>query len=223
MAEASAQHETGSRSEPASRSGGRVAHFFYRFSYRHGTPRWDSLEVHREVKALVADRQPGRALDIGCGCGTDAIYLALLGWDVVGVDFVAEAIETARERAAAAGVTPRFVLGDVTQLRQIGIQAPFDLILDTGCYHSVPDQLRESYAREVTELAVPGADFYVAGFYGPPKTWRLMGASGVDAADLLRRFGKDFQMVDHEAAGDRGRMSRFIRYHLVRKQHATIT
>lgn len=198
--------------------GGRLALSFYRFTYRHGTPRWDSSEPHPELKELVAGRPRGRALDLGCGTGTDAIYLAQQGWDVVGVDFVPEAIETAQLRALAAGSSPRFVVGDVTRLREGGVDGPFDLILDTGCYHGIAASLRGAYATEVGSVAAPGADFYVAGISDPPLTWRLLGSRGVDAEDLRRQFGADFEFAEVTQTGSRGRMAHFALYHLVRRQ-----
>jgi len=197
--------------------GGRLALFFYRFTYRHGSPRWDSAEPHPELKELVAGRPPGRALDLGCGTGTDAIYVAQQGWDVVGVDFVPEAIETATQRASVAGSSPRFVVGDVTQLRHAGVDGPFDLVLDTGCFHGIAAGLRGSYAAEVAAVAAPGADFYVAGLSDPPATWRLMGARGVTADDLRRHFDATFDLVGERQVGGRGRMAHFVLYHLVRR------
>jgi SAM-dependent methyltransferase len=200
---------------------GRLARSFYRFTYRHGTPRWDSAEPHSELQTLLAGRAPGRALDLGCGTGADVLYLAQQGWDAVGVDFVPEAIETARRRASDGGLTARFVVGDVTRLRQEGVEGPFDLILDTGCFHGIAAALRDSYAAEVAAVAAPGADLYVAGISDPPATWRLLGARGVDGNDLRRHFGADFELVEErQADGGRGRMSHFGLYHLVGRQAA---
>jgi len=67
-------------------------------------------------------RLPTRRPAPKLGTGTDALYLAQHGWGVVGVDFVPEAVETARNRAIDAGLSPRFVVGDVTQLRQAGVE-----------------------------------------------------------------------------------------------------
>jgi SAM-dependent methyltransferase len=190
--------------------------FFYRLAYRFGRPRWDSTEPRPELKELLQDWPPGRALDLGCGTGTDAIYLAKQGWDALGVDFVPEAIATARTRAA--GSTASFVTGDVTRLRRAGVAGPFDLIIDIGCYHAIPVGRRDAYAAEVAAVARPGADLYLAGITDPPATWRLLGARGVSAGELRHRFGADFDLAEERTAGPAGRVSHFVLYHLVRNQ-----
>lgn len=209
--------KTENHTDPMQRHGGRLARSFYRFAYRHGTPRWDSPGPHPELERLVAGRTPARALDLGCGTGSDVIYLAGLGWEVVGVDFAPEAIEVARKRALDAGTGAGFVVGDVTRLRRIGVAGPFDLVLDTGCYHGIASHLRGAYAAEVAAVTSAGADLYVAGISDPPATWRVLGARGVDADDLMARFGAQFDLVEQHSAGDRGRASYFVLFHLVRK------
>ncbi len=189
---------------------------FYRFAYRFGTPRWDSPEHRPELEELARNHRSGRALDIGCGTGSDALYLASQGWDVVGVDFVPQAIASARGRALARGSTARFVAGDASRLREAGIAGPFDLIVDIGCYHSIPDRFRDAYATEVAAVARTGADFYLAGIDDPPVSWRLLGARGVDAVELRRRFGEDFDLVEERSASGAGRVSRFVLYRLIR-------
>jgi SAM-dependent methyltransferase len=219
MKETTLQQTVQSPSVRAGR-GSRLARFFYRFTYRHGRPRWDSDEPHRELKELVASRAPGCALDLGCGTGTDVIFLAQQGWNAVGVDFVPEAIETAKRRARESGAIARFVIGDVTHLRQAGVQGPFDLIMDTGCFHGIAGDLRALYAAEVAAVAPARADFYLAGITDPPATWRLLGARGVGAEEVHKRFDSDFELVDeHQGAGS-GSMSHFVLYHLVRRQDA---
>jgi SAM-dependent methyltransferase len=190
--------------------------FFYRLAYRFGKPRWDSTEPRPELKELLQDCPPGRALDLGCGTGTYAIYLAKQGWDTLGVDFVPEAIATARARAA--GSTASFVAGDVTRLRRAGVAGPFDLIIDIGCYHAIPVGRRDAYAAGVAAVARPGADLYLAGITDPPATWRLLGARGVSAGELRHRFGADFDLAEERTAGPAGRVSQFVLYHLVRNQ-----
>ncbi len=193
----------------------RLDAFFYRLAYRSGRPRWDTGEPRPELRDLAG--AGGRALDLGCGTGTDAISLAQQGWQVVGVDFVPEAIATASERARGAGSTATFVLGDVTRLREIEVRGPFDLVIDIGCYHTIPSGRRDAYAAEVAAVTRPGADFYLAGVSHPPATWRLLGAGGVTAEEIRRRFGAQFDLADEVGAGRVGRATDIVRYHLVRR------
>jgi SAM-dependent methyltransferase len=195
----------------------RLDPLFYRAAYRFGHVKWDSAEPRPELQELVKGHQPGRVLDLGCGTGTSAIYLAGEGWDVLGVDFVPRAVATAKRRALSAGCSASFMVGDVTQLRQCGVQGPFDLVMDAGCYHAIPAGLREAYAAEVAAVARHGADFYLAGISGPPLSWRLLGAHGVSAAELRHRFSGDFELAEQRPAGPMGRMSAFVLYHLVRR------
>src|SRR5207302_1340829 len=107
----------------------------YKLLYRLGITPWDRDEVPRPLIDF-AERQPspGRALDLGCGTGRDAVYLAKRGWTVSAVDFVPQAIESARRRAASAEVDVDWVLGDVTDLRELEPDS-YSLVLDRGCFH----------------------------------------------------------------------------------------
>jgi SAM-dependent methyltransferase len=195
----------------------RIDSLFYRLAYRFGQPRWDSAEPRPELAELIQGRPAGRALDLGCGTGSDAIYLASQGWEALGVDLAPEAIATARSRAAANGSRATFVVADVTNLRQSGVSGGFDLVIDVGCYHGVPVRLRDSYATQVAAVTKPGADLYLAGITAPPATWRLLGARGISPDDLRSRFGQQFDLVDERMAGPVGRAGSFVQYHLVRK------
>src|SRR5207248_8252043 len=73
----------------------------------------------------------GAALDLGCGTGDYAIYLARKGWTVTGVDLVAHAVERAQRKARAAGLDVRFKRGDITRLGEMGL-GRFQLLLDTA-------------------------------------------------------------------------------------------
>ncbi len=192
----------------------RLDSVFYRLAYRAGKPAWDSDEPHPELNQIIAGRQPGRALDLGCGTGADAVFLAHHGWEVVGVDFVPAAINRARSTASSA----RFILGDVTQLREAGVGGPFDLIIDIGCYHAIPSDLRDAYVAEVAAVARPGADLYLVAISKPPASWRLLRAEGVSTDELRRRFDGAFELADQHSATAIGRASNFVLYHLVRTQ-----
>lgn len=204
----------------------RLDAIYYRFAYGSGTPFWDSNEPRPEVVELAATRPPGRALDLGCGTGSNCLHLASLGWEVVGVDFTSKAIATAKSRAAASGSSASFVVGDVTRLRADGITGSFDLVIDMGCYHAIPASVRDAYGTEVAAVTRAGGDLYIAGLSEPPATWRLLGVSaGVTRGEMTQRFGADFDVVEQRQGAPParppkrfiGRAVPLVLFHLVRK------
>lgn len=170
--------------------------------YLRGNAPWDSgivpPEVVRWVEAAEAEAVPaGRALDLGCGTGTTAIYLAQHGWDVVGVDFVYPAIWQARRRARMCGVADRarFYHADVSRLNFMADDPPFDLAIDIGCLHGLSPAQRTGYADHLARLLMPGASYLLYAFLPRDDT-----PFGVDADRLAALFGARFELVD-EARG----------------------
>lgn len=139
----------------------------YWLLYFLGIRPWDQGKVPPELVELVEGKEalaPGRALDLGCGGGTEAIYLARHGWQVTGVDYMARALKMARQRAGAAGVAPHWIQGDVTQLPKLNIGDGYTLLLDLGCFHGLNEAQRAAYATGVTEAAARGAAFLIFSF-----------------------------------------------------------
>ncbi|MET8404343.1 class I SAM-dependent methyltransferase [Streptomyces sp900116325] len=117
--------------------------------YHAGKAPWDTGVTPPELVALVAGHgglPPGRALELGCGTGTNAIYLARHGWEVAAVDLIDRAVDQAREKAAEAGVAVRLLHGDATRLDELDVPGPFDLFFDLSCYCGVPLHRRDAYA-----------------------------------------------------------------------------
>jgi SAM-dependent methyltransferase len=143
-----------------------VSRVFYNSMYRITKPDWDRDSVPPEITTLIEkfDR-PGRALDLGCGTGTNSIYLAQHGWRATGVDFSPKAIELARGKAQRAGVKLDLHLGDVTRLDFL--RGPFDVILDVGCLHGLDRESRTRYAERLRRLTQPGSKFLLFGFARP--------------------------------------------------------
>jgi SAM-dependent methyltransferase len=139
----------------------------YDLLYRRGAA-WDRYGTGPELRQLVESGRlsPERhrsVLDLGCGTGANAVYLAGQGFDVVGVDFTPIALRQARDRAAAAGVekTCRFVHGDLSSPSIPGIEQPFDLLVDYSTIDDLPGTTRHAAARTVRRLTRPGSMFFL--------------------------------------------------------------
>ncbi|MDJ0343444.1 class I SAM-dependent methyltransferase [Streptomyces sp. H10-C2] len=112
-----------------------------------------------ESLAAYLDRgmiAPGRALDLGCGPGRNAIHLASLGFEVDAVDLSPTAIAWAEERSREAGADIRFHCGDAFSLSATELGGPYDLIYDSGCFHHLPPHRRISYLALVDRALAPG-------------------------------------------------------------------
>lgn len=101
----------------------------------------------------------GEVLDIGCGLGDNAIYLASRGHSVTGLDGSAAAIEQARTRAAAAGVSVTFQVADATDLRDYTDR--FDTVVDSALYHCLDDDGRQAYAAGLYRATRSGARLHL--------------------------------------------------------------
>jgi len=148
---------------------GFIQRIWYAIMYL-GHPPWDTGITPPEVIQFIAAQSAGRALDLGCGTGTNAITLAQHGWRVTGIDFAGKAIRQARRMAQQHGLDIEFKQGDVSRLT--GVNDPFDLVLDIGCFHSLPARSRERYAGNLPQLLAEGGTFLLyawmdeAGKYG---------------------------------------------------------
>ncbi|MFZ3597843.1 class I SAM-dependent methyltransferase [Streptomyces sp. BH104] len=156
--------------------------------YRYGRPPWDSGVTPPELVEVVEGPDalpPGRALELGCGTGTNSVYLARHGWRVAAVDLVDRAVRQAREKVTAAGVDVTVLCADATRLDEVGVRGPYDLFFDLSCYCGIPTHRRDAYAAGLTARAAPGARLLMFG-YGPGVLDTTF--SGVTADELRARF-----------------------------------
>lgn len=121
-------------------------------------PVWDIGRPADELVKVVTEGKvrPGRAVDLCCGSGSDAIYLAAKGFDVTGIDIAPTALGQAQRKGAAAGVSVQWLLADVLRPPEL---KPFDFIYDRGCYHVVRDQNLPAYLESLRALSHPGTKF----------------------------------------------------------------
>ena len=175
----------------------------YDLMYRHGAP-WEG-PPRQELAELVSSGTltpqalpPGRAIDLGCGSGANAIFLAEHGFDVTGVDFSGVALAKARTAAAARpAVAVRFVQADLTAPVLAGLQPPFDLLVDYSTLDDLRGRRRQAMAANIISLARPGAAFLLWCFYDEIPWWRRRGARfpGLRPGSETLLFGSDFAIT----------------------------
>ena len=137
----------------------------YRNEVFAGPPPWNIGEPQPEVAELIrSGTLRGEVLDAGCGVGDTALELAAQGYDVVGVDVAATAVNAASKEAEARGLTnATFVQGDIASALD-GDDGRFATILDCTLFHSLPVEDRDDYLRSVQRAAAPGAAMYMLVF-----------------------------------------------------------
>ena len=119
---------------------------------------WDIGKPADELQKVVSEGRihPCRAVDLCCGSGTDAIYLARQGFQVTALDIAPTALSLAERKARAAGVSVEWLLANVLAPPNL---TPFDFIYDRGCYHVVRDQNLAAYLATLRRLSHPGTQF----------------------------------------------------------------
>jgi len=125
-----------------------------------------SGEPNTALVAEVSDLKPGRVLDLGCGEGGDAVWLARQGWTVTAVDISRVALERAAQHAEAAGVAGRIDF----QRHNLGVSFPdgqYDLV-SAQFLHSWGDMPREAILRRAAAAVAPGGILLIEGHSGMP-------------------------------------------------------
>jgi cyclopropane fatty-acyl-phospholipid synthase-like methyltransferase len=181
---------------------------FYDLWYRFGTPPWVG-QARSELVQLVESGEllPGRAIDLGCGEGDNAIFLAQHGFQVTGIDFSPAAIDKARAKAREAGSDVEFLVDDLTRLSKV--TGEFDLIVDYGTFDDLSVRDRAAYVDQVSSLAKPGARFLLWCFEWELKTWERavtailpFGNLAVRPGEIDRWFTSAFEI--RQIAGETG-------------------
>lgn len=184
---------------------GRVEGVKYTLMYRLGLTPWEhyaevaqasiTAKLERESAERIV-RSLGRALDVGCGRGVHSAALAHLGWDVVGIDMVRQAVEAA-QRACIHGA--RFEVADATKL-QLGELGHFDFFLDIGCFQGLDSSGRRAMGEGVSALANSCATLLMLAF-GPTLFHRL--TEGVTRDQVTTAF-PGWRLLSTEPADTRG-------------------
>ncbi|MEM7582475.1 MAG: class I SAM-dependent methyltransferase [Acidobacteriota bacterium] len=166
---------------------------FWDLAYTSGEylEHWESPHPPLELAAALAGGlipAASKVLDLGCGAGAEAVFLAQHGCEAIGVDASAAAIDLARQQATRAGASVQLHCADVTRLPLA--DRSIDFATDRGCFHAIDDDLRPAYVRELARVLVPGGGFLLR---GARTDCEEEGVFAIDAAALQRDFvGRGF-------------------------------
>lgn len=166
---------------------------------------WDTQQTPPEVigfwETATLPRH-GYALDLGCGPGTNVRFLARLGLTAIGVEIAAPALATAhnRLRRDEPDLIHRlaFVCADVCVLPLRGLGASY--ILDVGCFHSLPDELRPYYVQGVVDNLAPGGYYHLYAFDREPGRDTESGPVGLITNEVAERFQPQLTLVQETIA-----------------------
>lgn len=165
---------------------------------------WDTGRPDPHLVALIEGGTiaPGRALEVGCGTGTNALWLAARGFDVLGVDIsplaIAKANAKAKARADSEAGRVRFAVLDF--LTDAIESPPVDFVFDRGVLHVFDEAAaRAQFARQVCRvLATGGHWFSLAGSTEGPE--RDQGPPRRSARDLVEAIEPALEIVELRAA-----------------------
>ncbi len=166
--------------------------------YEAGAVPWDSDSPPPEVMALVDGLQPGRALDLGCGYGRTSIYLAELGWQVDGVDFVPQAVAEARARAKAAGVADQIKFHQASVAELDFLAGPYQLAVDVGCMHILDEPELRRYAAGARRLLAADGRYLLFARLRTESADPENGPRGVPDALIRELFAEGFVLQQVE-------------------------
>lgn len=175
---------------------------WWRFEWRYWrkqTP-WDTQITPPEVIDFLNTTPPGKALDLGCGTGTNAITMTQLGWCVTGVDFSPKAIAAARKKALQKNLQIQFHEGSVADLDYLS--GPYDYALDIGCLFALKPEERQRYAAHLRRLLHPGAHYMLYAWLPQRRRRRFWGISSNEVAILFSpAFKRDKIIVGRDSGG----------------------
>ena len=156
-------------------------------------PPWDVGVAQPAFVEIVraGELNKGRVLDVGCGAGENALYLAGNGFSVVGVDMSDRAIAGAKAKAAERRLKVEFRAGDALSLDFKG--GVFDNVIDSGLFHTFPDSDRPVYAREIAQVLVNGGRYFMLCFSEKePTGWG--GPRRVTREEIATTFSSHFKI-----------------------------
>jgi SAM-dependent methyltransferase len=135
--------------------------------------------------------QPGTVLELGCGTGADAVYLAQKGFEVTAVDLSPLALERAHVLAEEVGVLVRFVLADVFEFAKS--KETFDLVYDAGFYHFIRQYDLSRFLDLLWRVTRPGSHYL--SLAGSTEETADGGPPQVSEDEIRMELGRAFEFI----------------------------
>jgi cyclopropane fatty-acyl-phospholipid synthase-like methyltransferase len=188
---------------------------FWEVMYLFKKTPWDTGITPPEITAMIeSGKVPiGRALDLGCGTGTNAIYLAQHGFTVTAIDVSRRAIALAKRKTRSAQLTDRVRLerGDVAAMQKWVGHNSIDFAYDIGCFHNLKAEARQRYVSALTGVLKVGAIYMLYAF--EPQADR----AGVALDEIAALFDPSYRLEAMRRGSDRnGRGSAW--YTLIKRE-----
>jgi 2-polyprenyl-3-methyl-5-hydroxy-6-metoxy-1,4-benzoquinol methylase len=136
---------------------------------------------------------PTKALDLGCGPGTQAIELSRLGFETTGADISPSAVRKADERAKKEGMAVTFICDDILNTQ---LSDTYDVIIDRGCFHVLDADQRSNYLHSVLRL-LDGNGYLLLKTFHKQETCETGPPNRFDAADIIKIFSDSFELVEY--------------------------
>jgi ubiquinone/menaquinone biosynthesis C-methylase UbiE len=125
--------------------------------------------------------------------GENAIMLAINGCDVTGIDLAEVAVSDAKAKAAERHVNANFIVADALRMDRLFMEAEFDVVIDSGLYHTMTDEERPIFARQVHRVLKPGGKYFMLCF--SDKEPEGPGPRRISKAEIRHTFTPLFNIV----------------------------
>jgi len=156
-----------------------------------GIAPWDIGRPQSEfVRLAHAGEIRGSVLDVGCGTGENALFLAGLGHEVWGVDSATVAIERAKDKALRRGIKATFLVYDALNLERLG--RSFHSVIDSGLFHVFSDDERRPFVDGLASVLLSGGTYYMLCF--SDREPGLMGPRRVSKSEIRAMFVGGWRM-----------------------------
>lgn len=154
-------------------------------------PRWDTGVPAPELIRFISGKTSGNAIDLGCGTGTNLLYLAQHNWMVTGLDFAPLAIDKAKRKLRKYQKTLR--VADVTKLADMDLPGPYDLGLDMGCFHNLSETGRLNYIAGLEKWIFSKGVVMIYAFQPSDSL-----VKGINRTEMIAYFMKSFDLINYE-------------------------